>query len=239
MGETMVLYVVLPLVGVFAIIWTVWMIAIQRRDDASQRQTDEYPRWTDPSRQLDAANAQMEQVVAQVAAQRQARAAQIAAATYLLSAGTPATAQILSAEGGRLVIAQGKQECRIGLNVQIPGGQPYNVLIQQLVDPIRMGALQPGATSEVRVDPANPNNVVIDFSKPILPAGWAAQTERIECQWCKEQNEPNRTNCKNCGAELDIRKRIRTPDGGRQYPPAAPIPPAPPPPPPQPRLNGY
>lgn len=111
MHETMVLYVVLPLAGVFAVGWTVWMIAIQRRDDASKRRADAQnaARWTASSAQLDAQPA-----------------AQSAATTYLLSAGTPATAQILSADtGGRLVIVQGKQECRIGLRVQIPGGQPY------------------------------------------------------------------------------------------------------------------
>jgi hypothetical protein len=43
--------------------------------------------------------------------------------------------------------------------------------------------------------------------------------ERIECQWCHEQNTPDRTDCDKCGAPLDINDRV----GG----------PAPMPPPPQ------
>jgi Protein of unknown function (DUF3060) len=35
--------------------------------------------------------------------------------------------------------------------------------------------------------------------------------ERIVCEWCKEQNEPNRTNCVNCGAPLDIKDRVGEP----------------------------
>jgi hypothetical protein len=57
MNETMVLYVVLPLAGVFAVIWTVAMIVIQRRDDAKQRQADAQKAsqwWAASSAQLDA-----------------------------------------------------------------------------------------------------------------------------------------------------------------------------------------
>jgi hypothetical protein len=124
-------------------------------------------RWIAIKRRVDARLGSVKANLAQ-------KAEQEAAANYLLSAGTPATAKILSADtGGRLVIVHGKHECRIGLKVQVPDRQPYDVQIQQLVEPIRKGALQLGATVEVRVDPANPNNVVIDFSKPILPAGAA------------------------------------------------------------------
>ena len=35
--------------------------------------------------------------------------------------------------------------------------------------------------------------------------------ERIVCEWCKEENEPDRTDCKKCGAALHIRDRISDP----------------------------
>src|SRR5260370_41808039 len=32
--------------------------------------------------------------------------------------------------------------------------------------------------------------------------------DRIECQWCKAQNEPARTSCNTCGAPLDQRNVV-------------------------------
>jgi uncharacterized protein (AIM24 family) len=32
--------------------------------------------------------------------------------------------------------------------------------------------------------------------------------DRIECQWCKAQNEPDRTSCVTCGAPLDVKNRV-------------------------------
>lgn len=103
----------------------------------------------------------------QIGAQRSSRAA---ATNYMMMSGTPATARVISADtGGRLVIVGGQQVLQIGLEVQPTGGAPYRVFIQQPVGPVQAGALQPGATVEVRVDPANPANVMIDFSRPVLP----------------------------------------------------------------------
>ena len=98
------------------------------------------------------------------------RAQTAAAAAYMMSSGTPGTARVLSADsGGRMVIVGGQQVLQISLEVQVAGGAPYQAFIQQPVGPVQAGALQPGATVEVRVDPANPANVMIDFSKPIQP----------------------------------------------------------------------
>jgi uncharacterized protein (AIM24 family) len=41
--------------------------------------------------------------------------------------------------------------------------------------------------------------------------------ERIECQWCKAQNEANRTSCSMCGAPLD-RKNLVTDSGWTEAP---------------------
>jgi hypothetical protein len=35
--------------------------------------------------------------------------------------------------------------------------------------------------------------------------------DRIVCEWCKEQNPPDRIDCVKCGAPLDVRDRIRDP----------------------------
>src|SRR6266566_2840857 len=32
--------------------------------------------------------------------------------------------------------------------------------------------------------------------------------DRIECQWCKAQNEPERTSCNTCGAPLDKKNLV-------------------------------
>ena len=57
---------------------------------------------------------------------------------------------------------------RIGLRVQIPGREPYDVTLQQPVDPMVTAALQSGAAIPVQVDPVNPQNVRIDFNQPIF-----------------------------------------------------------------------
>jgi hypothetical protein len=96
--------------------------------------------------------------------------AQVVAQNGVLASGTPGTAQVLFAgTGGPMVIVGGGQLVQIALRVQVAGRAPYNVQIQQPVGPVQAGALQPGATAEVRVDPANPGNVGIDFGKPIRP----------------------------------------------------------------------
>ncbi len=41
--------------------------------------------------------------------------------------------------------------------------------------------------------------------------------DRIECQWCKAQNAPDRTSCEVCGAPLDARNRV-TDSGWREAP---------------------
>jgi hypothetical protein len=99
-----------------------------------------------------------------------AQTAQLAAQREVLASGTPGTAQVLYAgTGGRMVIVRGEQLLQIALRVQVADWAPYDIQIQQPVGPVQAGALQPGATVEVRVDPANPGNVAIDFSKPIRP----------------------------------------------------------------------
>ncbi|MBV8860525.1 MAG: hypothetical protein JO259_01500 [Mycobacterium sp.] len=61
-------------------------------------------------------------------------------------------------------------QCQIALRVEIPGRQPYDVMVRQLVDTVALPAVQPGATVAVQVDSANSQNVRIDFNQPITSA---------------------------------------------------------------------
>jgi hypothetical protein len=57
----------------------------------------------------------------------------------------------------------------IDLMVQLPGQAPYNVSIEQGVPRIVLGGVLPGSIVVVRVDPADPANVAIDFSAAPRP----------------------------------------------------------------------
>jgi hypothetical protein len=46
--------------------------------------------------------------------------------------------------------------------------------------------------------------------------------DRIVCEWCNEENEPNRTDCKKCGAPLHVKDRVGDPF--EQYMTASPPP---------------
>ena len=49
------------------------------------------------------------------------------------------------------------------LEVQGPDGPPYEVQMQVVVSLLDVGACQPGATVDVRIDPKNRNDVVVLF----------------------------------------------------------------------------
>jgi hypothetical protein len=86
-------------------------------------------------------------------------------AADLLATGTPGTAVVVTSQwDGRVV----NLEYQVGLTlrVTVPGRAPYDVRTTESVDPVRAGALQPGATVAVRVDAADPQHVLVDFSQP-------------------------------------------------------------------------
>jgi hypothetical protein len=86
--------------------------------------------------------------------------AQQAVATQLAGAGEPATAQVLAArDTGTLINMQPVLE--IDLLVTRAGSPPYPATVSQLVPHAQLGALTPGATISVRIDPTNPAVVSI------------------------------------------------------------------------------
>ena len=54
---------------------------------------------------------------------------------------------------------------RIGLMVEVPGQQPYEVTVKPSVQLIHLARVQPGATIPVQVDATNPQKVLIDFNQ--------------------------------------------------------------------------
>ena len=56
---------------------------------------------------------------------------------------------------------------RIGLMVEVPGREPYDVTVKPSVQFIHLARVQPGATIPVQVDATNPQKVLIDFNEPI------------------------------------------------------------------------
>jgi hypothetical protein len=86
--------------------------------------------------------------------------AQQTVATQLTASGEPATAQVLAArDTGTLINMQPVLE--IDLLVNRAGQPPYPATVSQLVPHAQLGALPPGTTISVKVDPTNPAVVSI------------------------------------------------------------------------------
>jgi hypothetical protein len=59
--------------------------------------------------------------------------------------------------------------CRIGLGVNVPGHDPYQVKIWKGWAPWAMDAIQPGRTVPVQVDSTNPKKLRIESGRPSTP----------------------------------------------------------------------
>jgi hypothetical protein len=78
------------------------------------------------------------------------------------------TALVLSAEQAMGPKVEGRSTpIRIGLRVEVPGRQPYDVTVRREVDLVHLGRLQPGANIPVQVDATDPRRVRLDLSRPI------------------------------------------------------------------------
>jgi hypothetical protein len=78
------------------------------------------------------------------------------------------TAQVLS-----FVKIRGNENghdlCRIELEVNIPGREPYVTVVEEPLWPAGQAAVQPGKTVLVRVDTDNPKSLWFDFNHPAQP----------------------------------------------------------------------
>ncbi|OBK46988.1 hypothetical protein A5655_08350 [Mycobacterium sp. 1081908.1] len=61
----------------------------------------------------------------------------------------------------------GSRLCGIGLRVEIPGREPYDATVWQVIDRTQVAAMESGAAFPVEVDSADPRNVRIDFGRPV------------------------------------------------------------------------
>jgi hypothetical protein len=105
--------------------------------------------------------AQLADAQATMAAANQMMAQQTAAAG-IAATGLEATATVVAVrQAAAMVNFQPMVE--IDLTVVAPGGPPYAATVSQFVQQVHLARLQPGATLRVKVDPANPQSIWIDF----------------------------------------------------------------------------
>jgi len=64
---------------------------------------------------------------------------------------------------------EGREVCRIELEVNIPGREPYVAVVEKPLWPAAQAALQPGKAVRVRVDTDNPKSLRFDFDEPAQP----------------------------------------------------------------------
>ena len=86
----------------------------------------------------------------------------------LLATGVPARGEVLgiSMSGTTITIMNGPVErnCTFRLRVMRDGAQPYEATVAQRVQEIMISALQqPGVALALKVDPADPQRIAIDF----------------------------------------------------------------------------
>ena len=105
--------------------------------------------------------AQLADAQSSMAAANQLMAQQTAAAN-IAATGLDATATVAAVrQSGAMINYQPMVE--IDLTVMAPGSPPYPATVSQVVQQVHLARLQPGAVLRVKVDPANPATIWIDF----------------------------------------------------------------------------
>ena len=105
--------------------------------------------------------AQLAEAQASMAAANQVMAQQTAAAN-VAATGLDATATVVAVRQGAAMINY-QPVVEIDLTVMPPGGMPYPATVSQVVQQVHLARLQSGAGLRVKVDPANPQTIWIDF----------------------------------------------------------------------------
>ena len=81
-------------------------------------------------------------------------------AQYLMAAGQPGQATISAIRQTGTTVNY-NPECDLDLQVSVNGSAPYPVTHRQVVAQIAVANFQPGATVSVRVDPADPQSLIV------------------------------------------------------------------------------
>ena len=85
------------------------------------------------------------------------------AEAQLLQTGTPGQATIKAAnDTGQFINMQAV--INFDLEVSVGGGAPYAVTHRSMLPPTMAAMTQPGTTLQVKVDPADPNRMTIDWA---------------------------------------------------------------------------
>lgn len=119
------------------------------------KQAKEVSKDWDPGAQLEAASATLEATNEMIAQQT--------AAARLAVSGTPAVGQVNAArDTGALVNMQPVME--IDFLILPEAWPPYPVSVRQIVPMAQIGRLAPGTRLSVKIDPADPNAVWVDWA---------------------------------------------------------------------------
>lgn len=87
----------------------------------------------------------------------------------LLATGLAGTATISSVRQTSMMV-NNQPVLAFELLVQVPGRPPYTATLRELIPFIRLAQVQPGNTLAVRVDPARPERVAIDWGASVTTA---------------------------------------------------------------------
>jgi hypothetical protein len=127
-------------------------------DTANQRPTPVGPR-----PEGDAARSEQSTANQAIVDDAMALQAEIHAEQALLESGTPGRATITRfTDTG--VLVQFNPQVVLDLTVAVGGRPPYDLRVTTTVSPDHFGLLEAGADLDVRVDPARPQHVAIDWS---------------------------------------------------------------------------
>ncbi len=81
-------------------------------------------------------------------------------AQYLMAAGQAGQATIAAIRQTGTMVNY-NPECELDLQVTVNGSAPYPVTHRQVVAQVALPSFQPGATVPVRVDPTNPQSLIV------------------------------------------------------------------------------
>ncbi len=99
----------------------------------------------------------------------------------LIAGGIPATALVLEVRDTGVTINHVNAVLEARLQVTIPGQEPYETTAEVTLGRMSWGALQPGMTVAVKVDPKNPLRVAIDWGGG-RGAGLAGMLRNLDVQ---------------------------------------------------------
>jgi hypothetical protein len=88
-----------------------------------------------------------------------------AAKQRLLATGAPGRAQVLEVRGTGVRV-NGQPMVELVMQVQLPGRPPYVAIHKELMGANMRGRAMPNANVAVRVDPADPANMAVDWASP-------------------------------------------------------------------------